>query len=78
VIYKQFNDTESHITNIIKLFTYDPSDTYKNSMVGKAAILTFCPKMMINVQVGKVMPVNKDSYYSKALPSNIDYERVCL
>jgi hypothetical protein len=60
----------------MKLFPYDPSDNYENSILGKPAILTFCPKIMMKVQVAQAMPVNTDPFYSKALPRNIDFERL--
>jgi hypothetical protein len=60
----------------MKMFPCNPSDTYENSVIGKPAVLTFCPKMMVKVQVAHAMPVNTDPYYSKALPRNIDYERL--
>jgi hypothetical protein len=59
VFYKQVIDTESYNSNGIKLFPYDPSDTYENSILGKSAILTFCPKMMMKIQVAHAIPVVK-------------------
>jgi hypothetical protein len=76
VFYKQVIDMESYNANSMKLFPYDPSDTYENIINGKPAILTFCPKMMMKVHVVHAMPVNTDPHYSKALPSNIDYEKL--
>jgi hypothetical protein len=58
----------------MKLFPYDSSDTYENSIFGKPTILTFCAKMMMKVQVAQAMPVNTYLYYSKAVPSIIDNE----
>jgi hypothetical protein len=50
--------------------------TPKNSIIGKPAILTFCPKLKLNIQASQAMPVNTGPHYSKALPSNIDYESI--
>jgi hypothetical protein len=60
----------------MKLFTYDPSDYYENSMTGKPAILTLFPRTSMKVQVSQAMPLNTDPHYSKALLRNIDYERL--
>jgi hypothetical protein len=39
VFYKQVIDRESYNANSMKLFPYDPSDTYENSIIGN---LLFC------------------------------------
>jgi hypothetical protein len=62
----------------MKLFPYHASGIYENSIIVKAAILTFCLKMIMKDKISQAIPVNTDPYYSKALPSNIDYERVHL
>jgi hypothetical protein len=69
VFYKQIIDTESHSANIMKLFPYDPSDNYENSI---------CPKMSMKVQFAHAMPIHTDPHYINALPSNIDYKRLSL
>jgi hypothetical protein len=74
-------DTESNNANSMKLFPYDPSDTYENSIIGKPAILSFCPKMIMKVQDSQILSTSKDPYntvpnFSQALPSNTDYERL--
>jgi hypothetical protein len=76
MFYKQVIDIESYNPNSMKLFSYVPSHSYKNGIIGKPESLTFCPKMMMKSQVAQVMPVNTDTHYSKALPSNIDCERL--
>jgi hypothetical protein len=76
VFYKQIIDTESYKENSMKFSPYDPSDTYENSIIGKSAILTFCPKMIMKVQVSQAMPVNTDPHYSKTPPNYIDYQRL--
>jgi hypothetical protein len=73
VFCKQVIDTELYNANNMKLFPYDPSDVYQNSMIGTPAILTFCPRLDMKVQAAQEIPVNIDTHYSKALLSNIDY-----
>jgi hypothetical protein len=80
VFYKQVIDTESYNANSMKLFPYDPSDTYENSMIGKPAIPSFCPKGIMKVQEFQTLSTSTDPYstvpnYSKVLPSSTDYER---
>jgi hypothetical protein len=60
----------------MKLFPYDPSDIYENSIIGNPAIFPFCPKMIMKVQDSQTLSTNTVPNYSKALPSNIDYERL--
>jgi hypothetical protein len=65
----------------MKLFPYDPFDTYENSLIGKPTIPSFCPKMIMKVQDSQTLSTNTDPYstvpsHSKALPSIIDYERL--
>jgi hypothetical protein len=72
-------DTESNNANSMKLFPYDPSDTYENIIIGKPAILSFCPKMIMKVQDSQTLSTSTDPYstvlnYSKVLPSSVDYE----
>jgi hypothetical protein len=81
VFYKQVIDTESYNANSMKLFPYDPSDTYENSIIRKPAILSLCPKMIMKVQDSQTLSTSTDPYstvpnYSKALPSGTDYERL--
>jgi hypothetical protein len=60
----------------MKLFPYDPSDTYKNMISGKPASLIFCPKLIMKVQAAQTMPIIMGPHYCKALASNIYYERL--
>jgi hypothetical protein len=76
VFYKQVIDTESYNVNSMKPFPYDPSGSYKNNTIGKPTSLIFCPKMIMKVQVSQTDASNSDPHYSKALPSNVDYERL--
>jgi hypothetical protein len=46
----------------------------KKRIEGKPSILSFCPKMIMKVQVAQILSTNTDLHYSKALPSNIDHE----
>jgi hypothetical protein len=57
VFCKQVIDTESCNANSKNLFLYHPSDNYGNSILGKPAILTFCPKMIMKLQIAQAMPV---------------------
>jgi hypothetical protein len=76
VFDKQVIDMESYSANSVKLFPYDQSDINKNSIIGNPAILTFCPKMTMKVQAAQTLSTNTVLHYSKALPSNTDYERL--
>jgi hypothetical protein len=76
LFYKQVIDTDYYNANSMKLFPYDPSDTYENSIVGKPAVLSFCPKMTMKVQDSQTLSTNTVPNYSKALPSSTDYERL--
>jgi hypothetical protein len=77
VFYKQVIDMESYNANSVKLFPNDPYDTYENrGVVGKPANLTFCPKMTMKFQDAQTLSTNTVPHFSKALPSNIDYERL--
>jgi hypothetical protein len=72
VFYKQVIDTESYNANSMKLFPYDPSDTYENSIIGKPAILSACPKGIMKVQESQTLFTGTDPYstvpnYSNAL-----------
>jgi hypothetical protein len=58
----------------MKLFPYDPSDTYENIIIGKPAILSLCPKIIMKVQDSKTLSTNTAPNYSTALPSSTDYE----
>jgi hypothetical protein len=58
----------------MKLFPYDPSDTYENIIIGKPAILLLCPKIIMKVQDSKTLSTNTAPNYSTALPSSTDYE----
>jgi hypothetical protein len=81
VFYKQLIDMESYNANSMKLFPYDPYDSYENSTLRKPAILSLCPKIIMKVQDYQTLSTNTDPYskvpnYSKALPSSTDYERL--
>jgi hypothetical protein len=67
-------DTESSNANIMKLIPYDASDIYENSIIGKPAILSCCPKLIMKVQDSQTLSTNTVPNYSKALPSSTDYE----
>ena len=66
-INKSLTRAGSYNANSTNLFPYDPTDTYDNSILGKPAILTFCPKMMMKVQVAQAMHVHTDPHCSKSL-----------
>jgi hypothetical protein len=76
VFYKQVIVTESYNANSMEFSPYDPPDIYEFRKARKPAILTFCPKMIMKLQIVQTLSTNKVPYYSKkALPSSIDYER---
>jgi hypothetical protein len=58
-----FSDQVADNAQSMKLFTYDPSDSYENITIEKPSILTFCPKINMKIQVAHAMPVNTDPHY---------------
>jgi hypothetical protein len=61
---------------IPKLSYFDPSDAYDTYVKGKYANLVFHLDTVVMKNANDINQVNKDSFYSKALPAKIDYEKL--
>jgi hypothetical protein len=59
---------------IPKLSYFDPSDTHHTNVKGKHAHLVFHLDAVVMKNANDINQFNKDYFYSKALPSKIDYE----
>jgi hypothetical protein len=55
---------------------FDPSDAHDTNVKGKYANLVFHLETVVMKDVNDLHQSNKDSFYSKALPAKIDYERL--
>jgi hypothetical protein len=61
---------------IPKLSYFDPSDAHDTNVKGKYANLVFHVDTIVMKNSIDINPFNKDSFYSKALPAKIDYEKL--
>jgi hypothetical protein len=55
---------------------FDPSDAHNTNIKGKYASLVFHLGTVVMKNANDIHQLNKDSYYSKALPAKIDYEKL--
>jgi hypothetical protein len=55
---------------------FDPSDAHDTNVKGKYANLVFHLDTVVMKNANDLNQLNKDSFYSKALPSKIDYEKL--
>jgi hypothetical protein len=62
--------------DIPKLSYFDPSGTHDTNVKGKYASLVFDLCTVIMKNANDMNQLNKDSFYSKALPAKIDYEKL--
>jgi hypothetical protein len=62
--------------DIPKLSYFDPSDAHDRNVKGKYANLVFHLDTVVMKDVNDLNRLNKDSFYSKALPAKIDYEKL--
>jgi hypothetical protein len=62
--------------DIPKLSYFDPSDAHDTNFKGKYANLVFHLDSVVMKNINDLNQFNKDSFYSKALPSKIDYEKL--
>jgi hypothetical protein len=53
---------------------FDPSDAHDTNAKGKNVNLVFHLDTVVMKNANDVNQLNKDSFYSKALPAKIDYE----
>jgi hypothetical protein len=59
-----------------KLSYFDPSDAHDTNVKGKYANLVFHLDTIVMKNANDMNQLNKDSFYKKALPSKIDYEKI--
>jgi hypothetical protein len=62
--------------DIPKLSYFDPSDAHDTNVKGKYAHLVFHLDIVVMKYANDINQLNKDSFYSKALPAKIDYENL--
>jgi hypothetical protein len=60
------------------LFCCDPSDDNGKFVKGKHANLVFHLDTIVMKNANYMHQLNKDSFYSKALPAKIDFEKLSL
>jgi hypothetical protein len=61
--------------DIPKLSYFDLSDAHNTNVKGKYANLVFHLDTVVMKNDNDLNQLNKDSFYSKALPAKIDYEK---
>jgi hypothetical protein len=62
--------------DIPKLSYFDPSDAHDTNVKGKYANLVFHLGTIVMKNSNDINQLNKDSFYIKALPAEIDYEKL--
>jgi hypothetical protein len=62
--------------DIPKLSYFDPSDAHNTNVKGKYANLVFHVDTVVMKNSNDLHQLNKHSFYSKALPAKIDYEKL--
>jgi hypothetical protein len=62
--------------DIPKLSYFDSSDAHDTNVKGKYANLVLHLDTDVMKNVNDINQLNKDSFYSKALPAKIDYEKL--
>jgi hypothetical protein len=62
--------------DIPKLSYFDPPDAHDTNVKGKYASLVFHLDTVVMKNANDLNQSNKDSFYSKALPDKIDYEKL--
>jgi hypothetical protein len=55
---------------------FDPSDAHDTNVKGKFANLVFHLDTIVMKNPNDLNQLNKDSFYRKALPAKIDYEKL--
>jgi hypothetical protein len=64
--------------DIPKLSYFDSSDDHDTNVKGKHANLVFHLDNTVMNNNNEINQLNKDSFYSKAFPAKIDYEKLSL
>jgi hypothetical protein len=64
--------------DIPKLSYFDPSDAHDTNFKGKYAYLVFHLDTVVMKNANDINQLNKGSFYSKALPAEIDYEKLLI
>jgi hypothetical protein len=62
--------------DIPNLSYFDPSDAHDTNVKGKYANLVFHLDTVVMKDANDINQLSKDSFYSKALPAKIDYEKL--
>jgi hypothetical protein len=62
--------------DIPKLSYVDPSDAHDTNFKGNHANLVFHLDTVVMKNANEINQLNKDSFYRKALPAKIDYEKL--
>jgi hypothetical protein len=62
--------------DIPKLSYFDPSDAHDTNVKGNHASLVFHLDTVVMKNANDINQLNKDSFYRKALPAKIDYEKL--
>jgi hypothetical protein len=62
--------------DIPKLSYFDPSDAHDTHVKGKHTNLVFHLDTIVMKNANDINQLNKDSFYRKALPARIDYEKL--
>jgi hypothetical protein len=57
---------------------FDPNDAHDTNVKGKYENLVFHLDTLFMKNDNDINQLNKDSFYSKALPAKIDYEKLSL
>jgi hypothetical protein len=57
---------------------FDPSDAHDTNVKGKYANLVFHLDTVVMKNANDINQLNMDSFYRKALPAKIDYEKLSL
>jgi hypothetical protein len=61
---------------IPKLSYFDPSDVHHTNVIGKYVNLVFHSDTIVMKNDNGINQLNKKSFYRKALPAKIDYEKL--
>jgi hypothetical protein len=72
--YSSDNNVDLVEQDIPKLSYFDPSDAYDTNVKGKHKNLIFHLNTIVMKNANDINQLNKDSFYSEALPAKADYE----
>jgi hypothetical protein len=74
--YSFDNNVDLVEQGIPKLSYFDPSDAHDTNVKGKYASLVFHLDTVVMKNANDINQLCKDSFYSKALPAKVDYEKL--